>query len=134
MTHMRRSTDIKCRVEPVLRCPACGKMAIDCDPDSFTGTMRCEAKRCRAHWWATVLRAGDVRAQLMADFDGDEAAVKLIMARFDLPTHLTTHIFWQVLLTGNQAHHYHKDREQGGLRRRSLALLRRVLAALPIAS
>lgn len=113
-----------------LRCPKCSQFVYNNDADQFRGILKCERKSCGAHWWATILDAGDVREQLRRDFEGDDAMVKLLMARFDLPTHLTTSVYWQVLLTGSQAHHYYRDKATQGIRGRTMALIRRVLSSI----
>src|SRR4051812_8736648 len=92
---------------PRLRCPWCGKMAFDIDPDSFTGSLTCKARSdeskrtaCGQSWWAIRIR-GDVRANLMRDFEGDVEMVESFMAAFNLPAAAPDGgAFWQLKLAG----------------------------------
>ena len=94
------------------------------DPEVFLGSLTCP--KCGEHWWATHLQAGDVRVQLMSDYDGDYWLVDQLMALFRLPASIEQPMFWQIWLTGNQSHHFHKA-ERTGIRARSAALLRSLL-------
>jgi hypothetical protein len=114
------------RLVPRLRCPWCGKMAFAVDPDSFTGSLTCA--KCGEAWWAIRIY-GDVRANLMRDFEGDVVMVESFMTAFNLPALAPEGgAFWQLKLAGRQSHRYHKHPERGVLRTKSL--LRDVIALL----
>lgn len=117
-------------VSPVLRCPWCGKMAY-IDAETFTGSLKCGGRGgCGKHWWATRIQ-GDVRAQLLEDFEGDETLVESFVAAFNLPASAPAEgAFWQIRLAGRESYRYHTYPGAG----RSIALLRNVLALLRPAS
>lgn len=110
-------------LEPVLKCPACGKMAFRQDPELYRGAMTCESKKCDCHWWAFRLGAGSIRGQLLHAFD-DATLVAELMDLFGLPSSIDRPMFWQIQLTGNEWYRYNSDRE---LPTRSTALLRGVV-------
>lgn len=112
---------------PFLCCPACNRQVGLSLTELYVGGITC--KRCGAHWWATRLRAGDVRAQLLADFEGDADLVNHLMTLFGLPERISESKFWQVLLNGQQWYRYSQDAAPG-LRSRSIALLRGVVTLL----
>ena len=115
-------------LEPIPRCPdrRCRRPR----PDINLGigselSVRCENKKCRTHWWASRLRAGSVEEQLMRDFD-DRATVEQLVAKFRiyrLPLVIAEPLYWQVWLTGPEAHEYNRAKDE----RRALELIRRVL-------
>jgi hypothetical protein len=118
-------------LERFLTCPACHRQASMGLPELYVGALSC--KRCGAHWWANRLRAGSVRAQLLADYEGDEELVIHLMTLFGLPETIEEPRFWQILLSGQQWYRYHQD-SAPGIRGRSIALLRGVVSILRRAS
>ncbi|HEY7236533.1 MAG TPA: hypothetical protein VH539_20395 [Gemmatimonadaceae bacterium] len=80
-------------LEPVLRCPnrRCLRRADEIDADVLT--MRC--RQCSAEWWATRLRPGNIRAQLLEDF-GDESFVDYLIGMYELPESIDRPMYWQV--------------------------------------
>lgn len=116
-------------LEVKLRCPnrRCNRFVFELDPEEYSGAIRCP--KCGSHWWAFRLKAGNVREQLLADFEGDERVVDTMMALYSLPLHVDRPLFWQIWLTGNEFYRYNKD-ESPGARGRSLALFRRLAALL----
>lgn len=120
-------------LEPVLRCPdrRCHRMVFAKDPEIYLGGLTCD--RCGAHWWATRLQAGNVREQLLHDYEGEAFLVAQLMILFGLPETIEQPMFWQVWLSGNEWYRYNKD-TSSGIRSRSKALLQRVVSLLKRAS
>lgn len=113
-------------LEPVLRCPArqCGRVLIDVELElGSTTALRCPRKKCRSHWWATHLEAGNIRQQLLDDFE-DETVVDQLMGVFGLPLTIDRPMYWQVWLTGEEFHGFNKTKTAGG---RTVALFRNLL-------
>jgi hypothetical protein len=117
-------------LERFLTCPACHRQASMGLPELYVGGLTC--KRCGAHWWATRLQTGSVRAQLLVEFE-DVECVNQLMLLFGLPEMISEPVFWQILLNGQQWYRYHQD-SAPGIRGRSIALLRGVVSILKRAS
>jgi hypothetical protein len=117
-----------------LSCPKCfrlvNKHGAALNPDLFTGALKCD--RCGAHWWATRFDAGSIRSQLLEDFEDVELADAL-MSLFGLPAIIEERRYWQINLDGRQWYRYQQDTAPG-IRGRSIALLRGVVAFLRRAS
>lgn len=117
-----------------LSCPACfrlvGRHGPALKPDTFAGALKCD--RCNAHWWATRLDAGSIREQLLNDFE-DVELVDALMSLFGLPALIEEPRFWQIRLDGQQWYRYNQT-ATSGMRGRSIALLRGVVAFLKRAS
>jgi hypothetical protein len=114
-------------LEPSLRCPdrRCRRLVFSVDAEIGSLAVKCEAPRCGAHWWATRLQAGDVRAQLLVDFEENEYLVDSLMTLFDLPQFIDRPLWWQVWLTGNEWAGFSRS-SRGGSRGRSVSLLNRI--------
>jgi hypothetical protein len=80
-------------LEPALRCPnrRCQRHAGNIVSDLLT--LSCAA--CGAIWWATRLRPGNVRAQLLEDF-GDASFVDYLICMYELPESIDRPLYWQV--------------------------------------
>jgi hypothetical protein len=125
MTHPPRFLSL----EPKPRCPnrRCERFVYELDPEQFLGALKCP--KCGAHWWAFKLQAGDVRSQLLQDFEGDTVIVETMMTLYNVPAQISAPAFWQIWLSGNEFYRFVKD-DSTGLRGRSLALFRRLAGRL----
>ena len=113
--------------EPVLTCPnrRCHRIAYGLSGDLITIT----CKHCGSHWWATRLDAGDIRAQIRAQFDGNELFVELL-DRLAAPARIEAPMFWQLWLSGNEQYQFTDRKNTGGILARTHKLIRK-LSALP---
>jgi hypothetical protein len=93
------------------RCPLCGKGFFGLRLDAGRVDMKCQRPGCPQHWWSMALHAGGVEAQLR-DVVGAELARQL-MTEYSLPDSIGLPMFWQLSLTGSQAHHRNEDRKAG---------------------
>lgn len=114
-------------LEPVLRCPRCATLFASWGAvEVFVGALVC--RRCRGHWWATRFEAGNVRDQLVRDYDGDADLADRLMSTFTLPAIVSAAVWWQIMLTGNEYHHYTRETRTTNARAISHALLTRLSA------
>jgi hypothetical protein len=87
-------------LEPILRCPSCGK--------SYhagwlqQGITFPECQKCSMRWWAMLLARGLVLPQLSLAFE-DEAIARDLVERYALPTELPERRFWQLALRPRDA-------------------------------
>lgn len=116
-------------LEVKLRCPnrRCQRFVFELDAEQYTGALKCP--KCGSRWWAFRLAAGDVRRQLLDNFEGDEDVVDTMMALYEVPVSLDRPMFWQIWLSGNEFYRFNKEQESG-TSGRSLALFRRLAALL----
>jgi hypothetical protein len=106
-------------LEPLLRCPnrRCGEIVLNVNPEMGTSAVyRCERKKCRSHWWAKRLEPGDVRAQLLVDYE-DPDIVDWQMRLWKLPDTIPRSMYWQVWLSGEEFHSFNTDQSTGRLGR-----------------
>lgn len=127
-------------LEPILCCPnrRCRLRVFNVDADHGPLGLRCsEKKGCGTKWWATRLQPGNVRAQLLADLEGDEgpeeAVIDEMIRMYGLPEEISEPLWWQIPLSGHEWHHYVNERG-AGVRKRSLGLLRRITGLFRAAS
>lgn len=111
-------------LEPVLRCPnrRCGKIAYGISGDLITYS----CKSCPAHWWATRLDAGDIRAQIRAAFDGNELFVELL-DKLGAPERIETPMFWQLWISGHEQYQFTDKSKLSGILIRSHELIRKLV-------
>lgn len=127
-TRASRSPPRILSLEPIPRCPneRCGEYAgVDVEQGG-TIAIRCSRKKCRSHWWATRFRAGSIREQLVSDYE-DADAVNRLIALFGLPESISSPMYWQVRLTGEEFLSFNRDENVGRLAR-SLNLFRGILS------
>lgn len=114
MTHQpgRPSVPLS-QLVPMPRCPLCGKgfYGLGIDVLTFRADFACRRKGCPQHWWAMRLHAGAVEPQLAAAFSPELAAELII--RFALPDSMAQPLYWQLALTGHEAYHRNRAREEG---------------------
>lgn len=110
-------------LSPVLRCPfpKCERIPVGVRGDLLTIACR----HCGARWWATRLATGNVRAQLRAEFAGDDAIVRFLDLN-SVPFTIPEPMFLQVMLTKHEQHHFLIEDRGHSLRQRSQLLFQAI--------
>lgn len=111
-------------LEPIIRCPnrRCQAIAYDVSGDLIT--LKCA--RCGWHWWANRFDAGDIRAQVRAQFDGNELFVELLDA-IGAPERIDQPMFWQLPISGNEKYQFTDRTKPGGILARSHHFVRKLV-------
>ncbi|HEY9227405.1 MAG TPA: hypothetical protein VIP11_12200 [Gemmatimonadaceae bacterium] len=92
-------------------------------------TIKCV--KCGAYWWAVRLDAGDVRAQLLDQFDGDRSVLAVLDA-IDAPAVLDRPMYWQLWITGNDHYRFTNKHAAGNVLESSREMMRRLAHTLPL--
>lgn len=112
-------------LEPIIRCPN-----PDCRRLPYSNgdvlVITCAYKYCRSHWWATRLEAGDIRSQILAQFDGNDLFVELLDI-LGAPERIDQPMYWQLWLSGGTHHAMVDARQPGGIIARSHELVRGIV-------
>jgi hypothetical protein len=109
-------------LEPILRCPRCGK--------SYhagwvqKGITFPECQKCEQRWWAMLFAPGPVFPQLVHEFE-DEAIAQKLLLTYHLPAKLEERRFWQLALRSRDAYAH---------RETSPAILFRSLLLIPLSN
>jgi hypothetical protein len=93
-------------LEPILRCPRCGKPYHAGYVQK--GITFPECQKCQGRWWAMLLNRGRILPQLAHEFE-DEAIAIVLVETYKLPDELEERRFWQLLLRSKEMYQHRES-------------------------